>query len=163
MELWLQGHVPTLSLPDCELLQLLIEFGKVLGHYNGLNGVPRDTVMRIISPIIFPSIRCDVGEEMYTVLFNPCRDESITFAIPNIDIKPCEYLWSSNTHNLSMENNYMSDKLWDESTYPFPNFNGSTVEVWEGICNFITYFATMWLLILTLHAITAVHLIFLLP
>ena len=25
--------------------------------------------------------------------------------------------------------------MWDEITYPFPNFNGCTVEVWEWIGN----------------------------
>ena len=25
----------------------------------------------------------------------------------------------------------MPRELWDEITYPFPNFNGATVEVWE--------------------------------
>ena len=34
----------------------------------------------------------------------------------------------------------MSGKAWGEITYPFPNFNGSTVEVWEWISNFITHF-----------------------
>ena len=28
----------------------------------------------------------------------------------------------------------------DEITYPFPNFNGATVEVWEWISNFIPLF-----------------------
>ena len=31
--------------------------------------------------------------------------------------------------------NHMSSKVWDEITYPFPNFNGCTVEVWEWISN----------------------------
>ena len=26
-------------------------------------------------------------------------------------------------------------KMWDDITYPFPNFNGATVEVWEWISN----------------------------
>ena len=30
--------------------------------------------------------------------------------------------------------------MWDEITYPFPNFNGCTVEVWEWIGNFIPHF-----------------------
>ena len=30
--------------------------------------------------------------------------------------------------------------MWDEITYPFPNFNGCTVEVWEYISNFIVNF-----------------------
>ena len=25
----------------------------------------------------------------------------------------------------------MPNKVWDEITYPFPNINGSAVEVWE--------------------------------
>ena len=37
--------------------------------------------------------------------------------------------------------NHMRSKVWAEVTYPFPNFNGCTVEVWEGISNFI------WLII----------------
>ena len=31
-------------------------------------------------------------------------------------------------------------KVRDEITYPFPNFNGATVEVWEWISNFIPHF-----------------------
>ena len=30
--------------------------------------------------------------------------------------------------------------MWDEITYPFPNFNGCTVEVWEWISNFTQHF-----------------------
>ena len=36
--------------------------------------------------------------------------------------------------------NYMSSKLCDEITYPFPNFKGYTIEVWEWISNFITLY-----------------------
>ena len=32
----------------------------------------------------------------------------------------------------------MPNKVWDEITYQFPN--GSTIEVWEWIINFIQYF-----------------------
>ena len=30
----------------------------------------------------------------------------------------------------------MSSKVWDKITYPFLNFNGCIVEVWEWISNF---------------------------
>ena len=33
--------------------------------------------------------------------------------------------------NINMDNNHMTSKVCDENTYPFPNFNGATVEVWE--------------------------------
>ena len=32
--------------------------------------------------------------------------------------------------------NYIHYKVWDEITYPFRNFNGATVEVWEWMINF---------------------------
>ena len=36
--------------------------------------------------------------------------------------------------------NYIHYNVWDEITYPFPNFNGGTVEVWEWLSNFIPHF-----------------------
>ena len=39
------------------------------------------------------------------------------------------------------EYNYIPYKVSDEITYPFPNINGETVEVWEGISNFILHTA----------------------
>ena len=35
---------------------------------------------------------------------------------------------------------YMHHKVRDEITYPFPNFNGTTIEVWEWIHNLISHF-----------------------
>ena len=41
--------------------------------------------------------------------------------------------------NPSMDTYYIHYKMWQEITYPFPNFNGCNVEVWEWIIisNFI--------------------------
>ena len=36
--------------------------------------------------------------------------------------------------------NYIHHKVCDEITFPSPNFNGATVEVWEWISNFIMHF-----------------------
>ena len=44
--------------------------------------------------------------------------------------------------NPSMGKFHMSSKMWDEITYPFPNFNGGTVEVWLWISNFMPHFIT---------------------
>ena len=38
--------------------------------------------------------------------------------------------------------------MWDETAYPFPNFNGGTVEVRKWISNFIPRFTDLWLLML---------------
>ena len=35
--------------------------------------------------------------------------------------------------------NHMLSKVWDEITYPFPNFNAFTVEVWEWVSNFLLF------------------------
>ena len=37
-------------------------------------------------------------------------------------------------------NHYICYKVGDEITYPTPNFNGATTEVWEWTSNFIPYF-----------------------
>ena len=39
----------------------------------------------------------------------------------------------------------MSSKFLDEITYPFPNVNGGTIEIWDRISNFIPHI-TMHLL-----------------
>ena len=45
--------------------------------------------------------------------------------------------------------NYMPTKVWYEITYPFPNFNGTTVEVWEWeIILSHTLYIWMWLFVL---------------
>ena len=36
--------------------------------------------------------------------------------------------------------NHMPSKVWDEITYPFPKFNGCTIEVWEWISIFSTLY-----------------------
>ena len=36
--------------------------------------------------------------------------------------------------------NYIHYKVWDEITYPFPNFNSAAVEVWEWTSSFIPHF-----------------------
>ena len=35
---------------------------------------------------------------------------------------------------------HMPSEVWDDITYSFPNFNGTTVEVWGWISNFIPDF-----------------------
>ena len=49
---------------------------------------------------------------------------------------PMGFMWSSE----AMISNYNHYKVWDEITYPFSNFNGGTVEVWDWMCNFIPRF-----------------------
>ena len=50
-------------------------------------------------------------------------------------------------------NDYIHYKLWDEITYPFPNFNGTNVVVCEWTSNLIPHMG-IWLLI---HAGTSLQ------
>ena len=59
--------------------------------------------------------------------------EGITEADPEVRAK------TTNLNPVWMSN-YIQYKMWDKITYPFPNFNGATVEVWEWISNFILHF-----------------------
>ena len=53
-----------------------------------------------------------------------------------VKITPAEsFLWM-HLHQFQ----YLSSIVWDKITYPFLNFNGTTVEVWEWISNFIPCF-----------------------
>ena len=36
--------------------------------------------------------------------------------------------------------NYIHYDVWGGITYPFPNFNGCTIEVWEWMINFVQHF-----------------------
>ena len=55
------------------------------------------------------------------------------------DYKPGTLYWHDLTLIAIWISNYIHH-VWDEITYPFPNFNGATVEVPEWIRNFIPHF-----------------------
>ena len=39
----------------------------------------------------------------------------------------------------------MASKVWEEITYPFPNFNGCTTEVWDTLYNECDYLSMLGL------------------
>ena len=41
------------------------------------------------------------------------------------------FIWQALTLSQAWISNHMSSKVWSQITYPFPNFNGYIVEVWE--------------------------------
>ena len=47
--------------------------------------------------------------------------------------------------------------MWDEITYPFPNFNGATVEVCEWMTNFILHLTEY---VIIIHARTKANIFF---
>ena len=80
----------------------------------------------------------------YILLFNPtickeCDYSSVvlskeTFFIPRPDYRefqgPLLLTWIN--FNPTWIYNYIQYNVWDETTYSSPNFNGATVEGWDG-------------------------------
>ena len=79
----------------------------------------------------------------------------VNYYIAHSSLDRCRVLTCSKIHHLdiglplltrihlvipALTNNYIRHKVPDEITYPFPNFNGCTVEAWEWISNFIPQF-----------------------
>ena len=56
-------------------------------------------------------------------------------------------IWHITWHGLTLIpawiSNYIQSKMWDKITHPFLNFNGTTVEVWQWISNFISHFTVI--------------------
>ena len=70
-------------------------------------------------------------------LFHGCNMLQILHMSYNMFMLPC---YHSLTLISAWISNHMSYTVWDEITYPFPNFNGVTVGVWEWMSNFIPHF-----------------------
>ena len=51
-----------------------------------------------------------------------------------------QFYWFAFTLLPARISNSIHYKAWDEITYPFPNFNSTTGEVWEWMSNFIPHF-----------------------
>ena len=66
-----------------------------------------------------------------------CTEE---VCLSKIDSIEATSIWFDQYGLTTWITNHMPGKVWDELTYPFPNFNGATVEVWEWIGNFIPHF-----------------------
>ena len=50
-----------------------------------------------------------------------------------IDGYPMDFFyWHGYTLNPAWISNHMPSEVWDDIIYPFPKFNGATVEVWNG-------------------------------
>ena len=87
----------------------------------------------------------------YTTVFNPCQQNVTVYEISPVwcyvdglpvnamDIRG-SFCWYGLTSILAWINNNEHHKVWNEITYPFPNFNGCTSEVWEWIRNSTSYF-----------------------
>ena len=74
----------------------------------------------------------------------PIREESTWRALTPVRNLQVGFLWRLGPLELTWIrtgiSNHMPSKMWDKVTYPFPNFNGATVEVWEWKRNSITHF-----------------------
>ena len=75
-----------------------------------------------------------------------CKNSAISFWIQCVNADELlhkawgPFYWHGLTLIPAWISNYIHYKVWDEITYPFPNANGGTVEVWEWMSNFMPHF-----------------------
>ena len=62
------------------------------------------------------------------------RDQPLLFSLWQSMHVTCTWIWDGWT------NNHIHYKMWNESAYPFPNFHGAAVSVWEWKSIFIPHF-----------------------
>ena len=85
---------------------------------------------------------CIVGVKLPGVL---SRRGAITRAAPSARQHPREFDTNKYTHshvyplNQAWKSNHTQSKIWGDITYPFPNVNACTVEVWECISYLIAH------------------------
>ena len=77
----------------------------------------------------------------------------VMFVLPSFPLQP--FCQRDLTEIHTWINNYIHYKVWDEMTYPFPNFNGCTVEILDRISNLTPHFTG--LAITYIHAVTKAH------
>ena len=70
--------------------------------------------------------------------FCPGEDELTNVEQDNATWGP--FYWHGLTLIWAWISHYIHYKVWDEISYPFPNFHGATIEVWEWMNNFIPHF-----------------------
>ena len=123
------------------------------GRIHGMSSHGVDVVLLNISDLaplgfINDSYRMTVGQQ-----YNKMADDNISQTVMHFQRQNIEQTLTSlqNSSQVSLLqtliililawiNNLIYYKLWDEITYPFPNFNGETVGVWKWINNFILPF-----------------------
>ena len=89
----------------------------------------------VLYPVLITVIRCRFLGKWKCGLVLCNLLEFVTYIFCLIGCGPLyKHVLTSNPAWLS---NHMSNKEWDKIIYPFRNFNGRTVEVWEWISDFI--------------------------
>ena len=126
----------------------------IIGHWLGAcycQWVPwRQTLVKLESSYIVPIIKCIWTFSLpnfdhflcLTVLLNT---NFTHYRLNGFELASKHFMlihgtWTCGlTFIPALRSDYIS-KVWDEITYPLPNFNGCTIEVWEWISNSIPRF-----------------------
>ena len=77
--------------------------------------------------------------DQITWCYFPLRKYGVAF-LPIDNAHHAHIFWHMRALIRTWISNRVPLKMWDETTYLFPNFSGTTVEVWQAISNFISHF-----------------------
>ena len=132
----------------------VLGFHVPLGSHKSIGTYEKSTIpMQCFAPGALRKSRFHIADPLWTN--GRCGMKSVSMAWRFRVFKPFTLfrLWRGRQpigepapfwHGLTLiplcKSNCIHYELWDEITYPFPNFNGCTVEVWEWISNFIPHF-----------------------
>ena len=108
-----------------------------------VNNRPTPITNREIIDVLIHHTR-DSYKYIYSYLFRWSINMHLSRWLP-ISLAIWQYNWGpfykqGLTLIQSSISNHIHYKVWYEITYPFPSFNGATVEVWEWMSNFISHF-----------------------
>ena len=118
-------------------LVTLYKLSNWLRHIFNVIHYPHEDTMETLRHRHICSLVSNVFSKKYSLCYLMQYEVKLTYRTPDA-IDP--FYWHGLTLIPAWINNYTHYKVWDEITYPFPNFNGGTVEVWEWINNFTPHF-----------------------
>ena len=134
----LYTHINVYILPIFIIFVWLIRFNVVFNSERAYPTIPKPFWYR--RGLIFVYSYTYMKFQIQSILIDiiPCQITGENHPIVTGLLGPLLLTWID--FNPSMDKVITCLVKCDEITYPFPNFNGCTVEVWEWISNFITHF-----------------------
>ena len=126
----------TKSLTQLEVTKLK----KYICHTKPQRVNARQGVLGVMAPYTDDGTPLHQIKQMTFALVALLNNTILSGAVKAMQTPRAPFHWHGLTLILAWISNLMPINVWDEITYPFPNFNGAAVEVWEWISNFILHF-----------------------
>ena len=111
------------------MTQICVSKFTIIGLDNGLSPIRRQVIIWTNAGILLIRTLGTNFSEMLIPIHTFSKQEN---AFKNVWKMSAIFL-DLNLLIPAWKSNYNNYKVWDEITCPFPNFNGTTVEIWPGL------------------------------